>query len=375
MSKHHFMGFDQSKRSVKWLNIITALFLFSAVIFFVKPSSDSSKKENINTRETLFVLQGQAYSAEDLPLKYSQPLHEAQTRIHQLKERIIEAAIADIYLQQEQEKTGENRAQLAQNLFQPQVPSDAEMRAFYAQNQQRISAPYEQAKPRIQALLLAQQQQSKQQQLVAKLTDLGELEMQLKAPVAPVVNIDTLDYPAKGADDAKLTLVEFGDYQCHHCKEAFKLLQQQLPDYLDRVRYIYMDFPINSSGISRSVAEGAVCADQQQQFWPYHEMAFKQQDSLDSQSALDFAKALGLDMKAFTTCMTTDATAAKVEASAAQARELGLNRTPSFFLNGRKLGAADLRDGFDGLFESVLSNADNPLLNDSAAEARDNNAL
>ncbi len=128
MSKHHFMGFDQSKRSVKWLNIITALFLFSAVIFFVKPSSDSGKDENINTRETLFVLQGQAYSAEDLPLKYSQPLHEAQTRIHQLKERIIEAAIADIYLQQEQEKTGESRAQLAQNLFQPQTPSDAEMR-------------------------------------------------------------------------------------------------------------------------------------------------------------------------------------------------------------------------------------------------------
>ncbi len=316
MSKNHFMGFDQSKRSVKWLNILTALFLFTAVIFFVKPSGDNNKDEAANTQETLFVLHGQAYSAEDLPLKYSQALHEAEKRIHQLQERILQAAVTDLYLHQEAEKTGENRAQLAQKLFQPQPPSEEQMRTFYAQNQPRIATPYEQAKPRIQALLMAQQQQAKQQQLVAKLTSLGELEMQLQAPVAPVVDIDTLDYPVKGAEDAKLTLVEFGDYQCQHCKQAFLRLQEQLPAYLDRVRYVYMDFPINSSGISRSVAEGAVCADQQQQFWPYHEMAFEQQDSLDTQSPLDFAKALGLDMKVFTTCMTTDATAAKLEASA-----------------------------------------------------------
>ncbi len=134
-----------------------------------------------------------------------------------------------------------------------------------------------------------------------------------------------------------MKIVEFADYQCSHCKEASQTLHRLLTQYKDQIQLTYMDFPINRSGISRKVAEGAVCADQQDKFWEYNNLAFENQSQLTNDSPLAMAKELQLDTTKFDTCVTSPNTAKKVKASELQAINLGIRGTPAIFVNGRKL--------------------------------------
>ncbi len=132
-------------------------------------------------------------------------------------------------------------------------------------------------------------------------------------------------------------------------------MKEVLSPYLDRIRYVYMDFPINRSGISRKISEGAVCADQQQKFWEFHDLAYERQSELSMKSSLQLAEHLGLNMESFISCYNDKQTAEKVKYSEQQAIKAGVTGTPSFFLNGKKLAFRDMRSGLVTELEQALS--------------------
>lgn len=184
---------------------------------------------------------------------------------------------------------------------------------------------------------------------------LEELELLIKSPATEPIPFDLAGFPSKGPDDAEVTLVKFADYQCSHCKQAHEILKTVLPDFLDRVRYVYLDFPINRSGISRKVAEGAVCADQQQRYWDYQELAFNQQQTLNQDSVIAIAEQLELDLPAFSRCLLDESTAARVKRAENQAIRAGLTGTPAFFINGRPVSLRqNLADELHAQLEQAL---------------------
>ncbi len=333
------------------LNIVVAIILVAGALFFVNPTSDDGQP---TSDDVLFSLEGIDYRAEDLPLKYSQRLYDIERNSYLLKEKIISAAVAEAYLEQQQEKTGESRETLINRLFQPTAPADEAIRQFYEQNKSRIRVPPEQARQQIVAVLMANAQQQKQQQLMAKLQGLDELQINLQPPHAPFAQLDTEGYPSRGAADAKVTLVEFADYQCPHCRNAHLVLKELLEPWLDRVRYVYMDFPINRSGISRKVAEGAVCADAQGAFWEYQDLAYEHQQQLSIESPRQLAEQLQLDLNRFDSCYSADSTAARVKRAEQQAIAAGVTGTPSFFINGKKLSLRNFRSDLEQQIREAL---------------------
>ena len=333
------------------LNIVVALILVAGGLFYIKPTAESPE----TTAQPLFTLSGTDYSSAELPLKFGQPFYQTEVESHRNKQRIVSAAAIDAYIKQQMLKENESQEVVVKRLFDPKPPSNAQIEAYYQQNQARIKAPLEQVRNRIGTFLITQEQQQKQSQLVAKLINLKELKIHLSAPQAPFAQIDTKGYPSQGKNDAEVTLVEFADYQCPHCKSAHAVMKELLKPYLERIRYVYMDFPINRSGISRSVAEGAVCADQQGKFWQYHDLAFAGQEHLSSDSARQFAGELQLDLALFDECRQSPNTAEKVKHSEQQAIKTGVTGTPSFFLNGHKLVLKDFRKDMVQQIEDALA--------------------
>lgn len=335
------------------LNIIAGLFILAGVIVLIIQSQTKSTPDS-SQNKAAFVISGEEYGIENLPHRYRQKYYEIANQAYKQQQQILFTAATEIYVNQQMKETGESKESVIKRLFNPITPSIAEVDAFYQQNKQRINVPFEQAKNQIALMIMTQQQQLKQNELLKKLNELGEYEFQISAPTAPIITIDTLGYPSKGPENAAVTLIEFGDYQCGHCREAFLKMAKVLPEYKDSVRFVFMDFPINQSGISRKIAEGAQCALQQDKFWPFHNMAFERQSQLNEQSSMNFAKELELDLTKFEQCQNDEATAAKVKSSAQQAVQSGVTGTPSFFLNGIKLSDQDRQRSFKELLDQAL---------------------
>ncbi|RDE22773.1 hypothetical protein DV711_09360 [Motiliproteus coralliicola] len=325
-------GTSNSRKGSLGLNIAFGLALLGAAIFFMQPQQSTAPGD-----PAVLKLGGETLSRSELPAKLRQALERVELSAYRQRQQILQAAAVDLYVARVAEDNQESIEQVRQRLLpRPQI-SEQEIQAFYQGNRERLGASLEQTRDEIGRYLFRRKVQQQHLQLIDKLVRLEELQLLIEAPTTEAIAFDLAGFPSQGPDDAKVTLVEFADYQCPHCKRAHEILKALLPQYLDRVRYVYLDFPINRSGISRKIAEGAVCADRQQHYWEYQDKAFEQQTQLTEASVTAIAEQLQLNLPEFNRCLADEATAAQVKRAEAQAIQAGLSGTPSFFINGHVL--------------------------------------
>ncbi|MEM7407058.1 MAG: thioredoxin domain-containing protein [Pseudomonadota bacterium] len=308
----------------------------------------------------LFELNGTTLSEQDLTPALRQRLYDAYVRYRKSVDEVVRDAAFELHVEQAAAESGQSAVEVRSTLLPAAGPDDAALRQFYDQNRQRIRMPFEQVKGQIRDYLARQQGERARQQVVDGLRADGKLGYLLPAPSAPVIDIDTSGYPFKGPADAPVTLVEFHDYQCPHCRAAVTVVQEMVKRYGDKLRVVLVDFPINPSGISRLVAKGAVCAEQQGRFWDYHDLAFERQRSLTVSTPETLARELGLDADEFTQCYNSQASEGPVARAEAEAARLGVSSTPTMYVNGRRLQAdGNLARSLDAAIASALGRATN----------------
>jgi protein-disulfide isomerase len=164
-----------------------------------------------------------------------------------------------------------------------------------------------------------------------------------------------------GNKDAKVTIVEFADFQCPYCKQFFQLSKPALfKQYVDagQVTFVYKHMAILGTE-STWAAEASECAADQSRFWDYHDLLFNQQTG-ENQGAftkdklLGFAQELKLDMTKFEPCLKDDQTLDRVQADIQEGEQAGVSGTPTFFINGRGLVGAQPLAAFKSMIEQVL---------------------
>jgi len=151
-----------------------------------------------------------------------------------------------------------------------------------------------------------------------------------------------------GNINASLTLVEFGDYQCPHCRHAHPLVSRLVEEKGATIKFVFRNFPLQEiHPDARISALAAEAAGKQGKFWEMHHLIFENQDRLSGQFLLDLARELHLDLHQFGNDWKDVATASKVENDFESGVRSGVNGTPSFFLNGSPLVT------YDGSYESL----------------------
>ncbi|MFT6914861.1 MAG: protein-disulfide isomerase [Motiliproteus sp.] len=279
----------------------------------------------------------QAYQQQTLPSGVQTSLHSLEQQLNQQRLEVLNNYAVNRYVREQAEQQGKPFQQLQQALLGAPTPTRLQIETFYTANQTQIQGTLPQVQDKIGEYLQQQAMIEKQRALLEQIA--LEKGYRVELPALPILRlpIELTDYPSKGNPDARVTLVEFADYQCPHCKDAGPVVEKILEQYGEQVRLVFRDFPINRSGISRKIAEAAVCADQQEQYWPFHKLAFSRQAYLKSVTAEMLATELPIDIEAFNSCLQTGEAQARVAASEAEARELGVSSTPTFFVNGRPL--------------------------------------
>jgi protein-disulfide isomerase len=153
--------------------------------------------------------------------------------------------------------------------------------------------------------------------------------------------------PFKGPANARVTVVEFSDFQCPTCRALHQTLRAIVPLY-PNVKFVFKDFPLAQIHPWAMTAHSAAyCARQQNpdSFWKFHDLIFDKQDVISPTTAwnqmLDFGTQLGLDVAALRTCMAAPETRAALEASVQEGIALKVANTPTVFVNGRRLVGGD----------------------------------
>ncbi len=161
--------------------------------------------------------------------------------------------------------------------------------------------------------------------------------------------------PFKGPADAPITIVEFGDFKCGYCARFHnETLEPLLADYEGQVRIVFRDYPILGS-TSLEAAFAAECANNQDAFWPYHDLLYVNQQILSRDSFITFAEQLELDVETFTTCLDDEEYREEVFADYADGQRLGVTGTPTFYVNGRPIVGAQPYPVFAAAIEEELA--------------------
>ena len=162
----------------------------------------------------------------------------------------------------------------------------------------------------------------------------------------------------KGGADAKVTIVEYSDFECPFCNRALPTIQQVLDTYGDDVRIVYRHFPLSSiHPYAQKAAEASECAADQDKFWEYHDAIFADQAGLkggDTQLKA-WAAELALNTSEFDNCLDSGEKASVVSSQLGGGGTLGVTGTPAFFINGVNLEGAQPFASFKTIIDQQLA--------------------
>jgi protein-disulfide isomerase len=150
------------------------------------------------------------------------------------------------------------------------------------------------------------------------------------------VNLTAKDSPFRGSPMAAVTLYEFSDFQCPHCKMAAPTLKKVVEESNGKVKLVFKQYPLPGHPKAREAAKAAIAAHKQGKFWEMHDLLFDKQDELQRAKFEDFAEKIGLDVRQFKADMASKDTEAKLEADIAEGRSAGVDSTPSIYVNDRR---------------------------------------
>ena len=166
-----------------------------------------------------------------------------------------------------------------------------------------------------------------------------------------------------GSDDAKVVVVEFADYQCPACGAARKVFEDLHKEMGDKVLFVFKNFPLSNKcngsmqsdmhPFSCNIARLARCAGQYGKFWEYHTIAFENQSSASEQAAKEWGKKVGMTDAQMDACLGSADILAKIRDDADLGTRVGVDGTPSVYINGRKFNGdrttASIRAAIDSL--------------------------
>ena len=172
-------------------------------------------------------------------------------------------------------------------------------------------------------------------------------------PARPA-EIDLFEAHCRGPEDAAVTVVEFGDYQCPYCRNAEAFVERIVDARSDKLRFCFKQFPVRSHERAVFAGLAALAAAAQDKFWEMHRALFAASDLSDS-GLEAVARSVALDLERFRAAVADESLVEEIEADKLEGQELGVDRTPTFFVNGKRyygpLTEVELADRIDEEFE------------------------
>ena len=271
-------------------------------------------------------------------------IFDVQEQVYKLRRDELELSINDTLLTQEAAKRKITTNALLDAEVKPKPVTDQQTQLFYDQNKERVSGDFAQTKDAIRQYLEQIELRTAERAFVEKLRATASIQVFLVAPVSPVFAISTSDQPSLGNANAPVTIVAFTDYQCPSCAAMHPTLERLVTEYSGKVRLVTRDFPLSQHTEALKAAEAAEAAREQGKYWEYIHILLRNQSALTVDKLKGYATELALDQTRFDTALDSGKFSESVQRDLEDGMKLGINGTPTIFINGRRVTAKSYED-------------------------------
>lgn len=307
------------------------------------------------TDTVLATLNGKNITIKDVDDVVGSQIKDLEKKKFEARKQGLEQLIVQTLVKEAAAKEGKTEDQFLRANVDDKLPAppDADIQKVFEENKAQMppGATAESMRTQIIGFL----QQEKKRDLAMKLFS----DLRSKAQVQVLLTEPRLTVeakgPAKGAETAKVTIVEFSDFQCPFCSKAEPSVDEVMKNYSDKVKVVFRHFPLDFHDKAFKAAEAAACAEEQGKFWEFHKTLFANQGALSIDDLKTHAKTLGLDSKKFDACLDGGSMKAKVDADMSAGKAVGVNGTPAFFINGILISGAQPYEKFKEIIDNELS--------------------
>ena len=298
---------------------------------------------------------GEMITMDALNAAAKERLAKLDTEAYRIKKGVLDSMVEDKLIAQAAKKKGLTVEKFLAEEVDSKVtkPTDDEVKALFdARKGAAGNMTFDQVKGQLTDFLMQSRKAQARQALVARLRQEAEVKIALEPPRVKLDDSDAKN--AMGDKDAKVTLVEFSDYQCPFCKRVRPTVWRLVDEYKGKLRYVFMDFPLSFHKDAKKAAEAAMCAGDQGKYFDMNRKIFDNQDKIGVDDLKKYAKEIGADAKKFDKCLDGGAHAKDLDASAAKGASVGVSGTPAYFINGIMISGAQPYESFKDLIELEL---------------------
>jgi len=293
----------------------------------------------------------------ELREKLGPSLDDLDKRKQDMIKRGLEGFVLEKLVQAEAKKRGlANEDALIKAEIEDKVPAPAEEEISKIFEQAKGSGQLpaevtlEQVRPEIVKMLTEPAKRERAQALFTELKSKADVQTMLPQKRVEVAATG----PAKGAQNAPITIVEFSDFQCPYCSKANASVDEVMKAYEGKVRLVFRHFPLEFHKEAPKAAEASLCAADQNKFWEYHDKLFANQQALKVEDLKKHATEVGLDAARFNECLDSGKHAATVTKDFEEGKKAGVTGTPAFFINGIALSGAVPAEEFKSIIDAEL---------------------
>jgi protein-disulfide isomerase len=300
-----------------------------------------------NDSSVVAEIAGRKVTADELEDKEAGKLLQAKYKYYVAERDALEQFIDEQLLDMQAKKEGITLDELFKRHVTVNVPEPTEDQLRFYYEGVQTDESYEAARSGIIDTIHQLRTKKARDAYIADLRAQYGVVVELAQPSAKV---DVAGAERLGSPTAPVQIVEFADYECPYCQKVNEDLLKLRQQFGDQVSIVYKDFPLPMHPLAARAAEAARCAGEQGKFWEYHDTLFQTKRLQVSQLKLE-AREMKLDGDRFDKCLDGGAEIAPVKKDAQEGKRLGLEGTPSFFVNGHFMSGAV---GYAKLRESVL---------------------
>ncbi len=295
---------------------------------------------------------------KDLNAGIESDLYDAEMKVYEIKFGKLQAMLLEKFMNQDPNKKGLSNDDFLNKYIAKDVKvSDAEIEKFIKDRQ----IPKDQINPeireRIKQYLEVEAKKLAVDKWIADKTKKTPVEVYIQKPQRPVFDVNIKDAPFKGKADAKVTIVEYSDFQCPFCSKASLTVAALEKKYGNKLKVAYKNYPLPFHSQARLAAEAALCAGEQDSklFWKMHDAMFADQTKLDKENLLATAKKIGVKEADFKSCLEATKHKAVIDSDMAEGQKLGIKSTPTFFINGKLVSGAQPIEVFSEVIDEELA--------------------
>jgi protein-disulfide isomerase len=304
-----------------------------------------------NDSSVVAEIAGRKVTTDELENKEAGKLLQAKYKYYLAERDALDQFIDDQLLELQAKKEGVTLDELFKRHISAgiQEPTEDQLRFYYEGVQTDES--YESARSKIIDTVRQLRMKKAHDAYIADLRGQYGVVVELAQPSA---RVEVGNAPRLGPPTAPVQIIEFADYECPYCQKVNEDLARLRDQFGSQVSVVYKDFPLPMHPLAARAAEAAHCAGEQGKFWEFHDSLFETK-RLQMSDLKQQAEKLKLDTAKFDQCLESGEETAAVKKDAAEGQRLGLQGTPSFFINGHFMSGAI---GYMKLRETVMQELD-----------------